>query len=77
MTPVLFVFYIFLQITDGLFTFHGIKTAGLVYEGNPLMLYMMLWFGFFETLIATKFTAIFLGYILYKFKADILFQTSI
>lgn len=63
---VTFVFFVFLQIADGLFTFHGVQMVGIDYEANPLIAYSMHHLGIINALLAAKIIASFFGYCLYK-----------
>ena len=63
------IFFIILQIADGLFTFHGVNAVGIdKYESNPLLIFYMHRFGAAETLFAAKALAGLLGYLLYRHK---------
>ena len=63
------VLLIILQITDGLFTFHGVNAVGIdKYESNPILRYYIYRFGPAEALFAAKVGASLLGYVLYKWK---------
>ncbi len=65
----LLLLFIFLQVTDGIFTFHGvIKNIG--YEANPILAYSMRRFGLVETLVVVKLLASLCGYFLYKLCND-------
>lgn len=62
-----YIFFVFLQIADGLLSFHGIKNIGLYkYEGNPLMIYLSKFIGYQRGILITKILAILLTYFLYK-----------
>lgn len=63
------IFFIFLQIADGFFTFHGVREVGIdKYELNPLLIFYMHRFGVVGSLVAAKLAASSLGYILYREK---------
>ncbi|MBI4158105.1 MAG: hypothetical protein HY505_00555 [Candidatus Yanofskybacteria bacterium] len=64
------IFFIILQIADGLFTLHGVNAIGIDgYESNPLLIFYMHRFGAVEILFAAKALASLLGYFLYRQKA--------
>ena len=64
------VFFIFLQITDALFTFYGIRAVGVDnYEGNPLMAFSMHHLGVMQTIFLAKVMAILLSCVLYKWRS--------
>lgn len=64
---VMLALFVFLQITDGLFTFHGVRAVGIDnYEANPLIAYGMRHLGVMNALIAAKIIASFFGYCVYK-----------
>lgn len=63
------VFFVALQIADGLLTYHGIREIGIHgYESNPALVYYMHRFGVVETLCATKIVGLLLGYLAYRMK---------
>lgn len=63
------IFFIVLQIADGLFTYHGINAIGVDgYESNPILVYYMHRFGVVESIFAAKTIGSLIGYLLYKHK---------
>lgn len=65
-----FILLVFLQVADGLFSFHGIQKVGLRnYEVNPLIIYLSEYLGFFHVLLTVKAVAIVLVYFLYRIGA--------
>lgn len=61
--------FIILQITDGLFTFHGVRAMSIdTYEGNLMLAYFMHRFGIVNTILVVKLIAILSGYYLYRLK---------
>jgi hypothetical protein len=61
------VLLVLLQLTDGLFSFHGIQKIGLYnYEVNFLIIRLAEYFGIFPVIVVTKILAIFLVYVLYR-----------
>lgn len=72
------VFFIFLQIADGLFTYHGVNAVGINnYEANPLISSSMHRFGVTESIFVAKALASLLIYFLYRWKAFHLIWLSI
>ncbi len=55
------VAFLLAQCFDGVFTYVGVKTHGMMIEANPLIAMMMLWLGQGAALVGAKVMAAVLG----------------